>query len=80
MLVKCKYCESCFNVEPTDDNYKFENRENDFLQNECLKIEKRIDKLKSRLDSKDVSSYQCMVIGNQISALQKIQNILENYI
>lgn len=79
MLVKCKYCDRSFNFEPEDDSLKFENSENEFLQNECLKLEKRIDKYKSDLHAGQ-PSWKQRDLEIKIRSLIKIRDILERYI
>lgn len=80
MLVECPYCKCNFNT--TEGNFeKFENRENEFLQNEILKFQKRLDKLKN-IDEQACYKSPCEMYNAkfQIPALTKIINILERYI
>lgn len=79
MQIKCKYCDRFFNFEPKDDSLKFENSENEFLQNECLKLEKRIDKYKNDLHAGQLSWKQ-RDLEIKIRSLIKIRDILERYI
>lgn len=79
MLVECKYCKRNFNVEPEDISLKFEGDENEFLQNECLKLEKRIDKYKNDL-STSKTAWKVRDLEIKIRSLTKIRDILERFI
>lgn len=79
MLVECKYCKSNFNVEPEDISLKFEGYENELLQNECLKLEKRIDKYKNDL-STNKTAWKVRDLEIKIRSLTKIRDILERFI
>lgn len=79
MLVECKYCKGNFNVEPEDISLKFEGDENEFLQNECLKLEKRIDKYKDDLRP-GLTAWKVRDLEIKIRSLIKIRDILERFI
>lgn len=78
--VKCKHCGSGLQVKSDDNLEKFEGDENEFLQNECLKLQKRLDKLQYKHDFEDLSSGQLEDVNMKISALKKIKDILERCI
>ncbi len=78
--VKCEHCGSTFNVKLDDRLEKFEGDENEFLQKECLKIQKRIEKLQYKHDFEDLSNWKLNNVNNQISALTKILDVLERCI
>ena len=69
-----------FNVKLDDNLEKFEGEENEFLQNECLKLQKRIDKLQYKHDFEDLSNWNLNKVNMQLSALTKIKDILERCI
>ncbi len=58
----------------------FTGEENEILQNECLKLQRRIDKLQYKHDYFDLTSGKLNEVNNQISALSKILDILERAI
>ncbi len=78
--VKCNHCGSAWHVKLDDNLEKFEGDENEFLQNECLKLQKRLDKLQYKHDFEDLSSGQLEDVNMKISALTKIKDILERCI
>lgn len=78
--VKCNHCGSAWHVELDDNLEKFEGDENEFLQNECLKLQKRIDRLQYKHDFEDLSNWNLNKVNMQLSALTKIKNILERCI
>lgn len=81
MLIQCKYCKRFIDTETVGKKKGFEDsRENEILQNECLKIQRRIDKLQQKHDFEDLTSWQLNDVNNRISALKKILDILENCI
>ena len=79
-LVKCSHCGNCewFDIDTKIE--KFESDENEFLQKECFKIQKRIDRLQYKHDFEDLSNWKLNDVNMQISALTKILNILECHI
>lgn len=79
-FVKCSHCGNCewFDIDVTIA--KFDHRENEILQKECLKLQKRIDKLQHKHDYEDLSNWKLNEVNEQISALTKIQEILEWHI
>ena len=53
MLIQCKYCKRFIDTETVEKKKGFEDpRENEILQNECLKIQRRIDKLQQNTISR----------------------------
>ena len=58
----------------------FTGEENEILQNECLKLKRRIEKLQYKHDYYDLSSWDLNVVNLKISALTKILDILERAI
>ena len=79
-FVKCSHCGNCewFDIDVTIA--KFDAEENEFLQNECFKIKKRIDKLQYKHDFEDLPSWKLDDVNMQLSALTKIKDILEHHI
>ncbi len=78
-FVKCSHCGNCEWFDIDVSIVKFDTDENEFLQNECFKIQKRIDKLQYKHDFEDLSSWQLENVNMQISALTKILEILEHH-
>lgn len=80
-FVKCKHCGNYEIIEIDTNIAKFDDmHENEFLQKECLKLKKRIDKLQYKHDHVDLNSWQLNNVNMQLSALIKIVDILEQYI
>ena len=81
MLIQCKYCKRFIDTDSEKKKNGFEEpRENEILQNECLKIQKRIDKLQQKHDFDDLTSWQLNETNRQLSVLRKILEVLEKEI
>lgn len=78
MLIRCPMCNKHF--EYNTNIKKFEGAENEFLQKECLKIIKKIDKLQNKHDYEDLPNWKLNEVNMQLSALSRIRDILEDYI
>lgn len=78
MIIRCPKCGKHFDFDTKIK--KFEGHENEFLQNECLKLTKRIDKLQYKHDFEDLANWKLNEVNMQISALSRIRDILEDYI
>lgn len=79
-FVKCPHCGNCQFVEIDTAITKFEGEENELLQNECLKLQKRIDKLQYKHDYEDLSNWKLNDVNNKLLVFTKIKDILEEYI
>lgn len=80
-FIKCKHCGNCEIIDIDTNIAKFcDGDENEFLQKECLKLKKRIDKLQYKHDYVELTSWQLRDVNMQLSALTKIVDILEQYI
>lgn len=79
-FVKCSHCGNCewFDIDVT--TAKFEHEENEILQKECFKLQKRIDKLQYKYDYENLSNWKLNAVNNQLSTLTKIKDILEHHI
>ncbi len=79
-FVKCSHCGSCewFDIDVTIA--KFVNIENEILQKECFKLQKRIDRLQYKHDYEDLPNWKLNAVNNQLSTLTKIKDILEHHI
>lgn len=81
MLIQCKYCKRFIDTDSEKKKKGFEDsRENEILQNECLKIQRRIDKLQQKHDFDDLTSWQLNEVNRQLSVLRKILEVLEKEI
>ena len=81
MLIQCKYCKRFIDTETVGKKKGFEDlRENEILQNECLKIQKRIDKLQQKHDFEDLTSLQLNEVNNKISVFKRMLEVLEEEI
>ena len=81
MLIQCKYCKRFIDTETVGKKKDFEDpRENEILQNECLKIQRRIDKLQQKHDFEDLTSWQLNEVNRQLSVLRKILEVLKKEI
>ena len=81
MLIQCKYCKRFVDTDSEKKKKGFEDsRENEILQNECLKIQRRIDKLQQKHDFDDLTSWQLNEVNRQLSVLRKILEVLEKEI
>lgn len=81
MLIQCKYCKRFIDTETVGKKKGFENpRGNEILQNECLKIQKRIDKLQQKHDFEDLTSWQLNEVNDKISVYTRMLEILEGEI
>lgn len=81
MLIQCKYCKRFIDTDSEKKKNGFEEpRENEILQNECLKIQKRIDKLQQKHDFNDLTSWQLNETNRQLRVLRRILEVLEKEI
>lgn len=81
MLIQCKYCKRFIDTDSEKKKNGFEEpRENEILQNECLKIQKRIDKLQQKHDFDDLTSWQLNETNRQLRVLRRILEVLEKEI
>nr|DAS78116.1 MAG TPA: protein of unknown function (DUF3797) [Caudoviricetes sp.] len=78
--VKCPHCGSGCMTDVEVSLVKFFPEENEILQNECLKLQKRIDKLQTKHDEGCLSNWQLNETNNKLSTLKKILDILEKHI
>ena len=78
MIIRCPKCNKFFEYDKKVK--KFEDEENEFIQNECLKLTRRIDRLQYKHDFEDLTSWKLNNVNMQISALLKMRDILEDYI
>jgi len=78
MIIRCPYCNRHF--QEKDIKEKFNYKENEILQNECFKLQKRIDKLEYKHDYEDLSSYRLNEVNIKLRTLKKILDILERQI
>lgn len=80
-FVKCKHCGNCEFIDIDISITKFNDiDENEYLQKECFKLQKRIDKLQYKHDFETMPNWKFENMNVQISALTKIKDILEQYI
>ena len=75
-FVKCPYCGSQQKMEIDATLAKFDPEESEILQKECFKILKRIEKLQYKHDFVDLPSWKLDEVNNQLSALNKMHDIL----
>ena len=76
-FVKCPHCGNSQKMEIDTTLEKFDSKEVEILQNECLKLFKRIEKLRYKHDYENLTNYQLYDVNLKISALTKIENVLE---
>lgn len=79
-FVKCPHCGSQQKIEIDATLAKFDHEETEILQKECFKIRKRIEKLQYKHDFEDLPNWKINDVNNQISALEKIENILSEHL
>lgn len=79
-----KRCPFCKKILPDflqeEKKIKFTSRENEILQNECLKIQRRIDKLQYKHDYEDLTSWQLNEVNYKLSVLKRMLEVLEEEI
>lgn len=79
-FVKCPYCGNQQKIVIDSTLTTFTPAESEFLQNECLKILKKIKKLQHKHDFEVKLGWKLNYIKNQISTLQKIHDILTEHL
>lgn len=79
-FVKCPHCGNQHKIEIDETLAKFNHHESEILQKECFKIFKRIEKLQHKYDFEDLPNWKLNDVNNQISALEKIENILSEHL
>lgn len=78
--VKCPHCGSGCMTDVEISLVKFYPEENEVLQKECLRLQKRIDNLQLKHDEGYLSNWQLEETNNKLSTLKKILDILENHL
>nr|DAF63908.1 MAG TPA: protein of unknown function (DUF3797) [Siphoviridae sp. ctgn638] len=78
--VKCPHCGSGCMTDVEISLVKFEHKENEILQKECLKLKNRIDKLQTKHDDGYLTNWQLNETNDKLSTLKKILEVLEQYI
>lgn len=79
-FVKCPHCGNQQKMVIDTKLAKFFPEESEILQKECLKILKRIQKLQYKHDFEDLPNWKLNNINNQLATLQKIHDILTEYL
>lgn len=81
MLIQCKYCKRFIDTETVGKKKGFEDpRENEILQNECLKLQRRIEKLQYKHDYENLTNWQLNEVNDKISVYTRMLEILEGEI
>lgn len=79
-----KRCPFCKRILPDylkeEKKQEFSSRENEILQNECLKLQRRIDKLQYKHDYDDLTSWQLNEVNDKISVFKRMLEVLEDEI
>lgn len=79
-FVKCPHCGNQQKIEIDTNLAKFLPEESEILQNECLKLFKRIEKLQYKHDFEDLSNWKLYNVNNQLATLQKMHDILVEFL
>lgn len=79
-----KRCPFCNRILPDilqgEKKIKLTSRENEILQNECLKLQRRIDKLEYKHDYDNLTSWQLNEVNDKISVYKRMLEVLEGEI
>lgn len=81
MAVKrCPFCNRILPDFLQEEKHTYTSRENEILQNECLKLQRRIDKLEYKHDYEDLTSWQLNEVNDKISVYKRMLEVLEGEI
>ena len=79
-----KRCPFCNKILPDflkeEQKIKLTSRENEILQNECLKLQRRIEKLQYKHDYENLTNWQLNEVNDKISVYKRILELLEGEI
>ena len=79
-----KRCPHCQKILPDflkeEKSIKFTSRENKILQNECLKLHRKIEKLQYKHDYENLTNWQLNEVNDKISVFSRMLEILEREI
>lgn len=81
MVKRCPFCKKILpDLIKKENKIKLTSRENEILQNECLKLKRRIEKLQYKHDFEDLPSWKLGDVNNQLSVLDRMLEVLEKEI
>ena len=79
-----KRCPFCNRILPDflqdEKKQNLTSRENEILQNECLKLKRRIEKLEYKHDYEDLTSWQLNEVNDKVSVFKRMLEVLEGEI
>lgn len=78
-IIRCPYCQRVIN-SPKSEKRSYTPDESEILQNECLKLRRRIEKLQYKHDFEDLPSWKLNDVNNQLSVLKRMLEVLEEEI
>lgn len=77
---RCPFCKRILPDFIQEEKTKLTSRENEILQNECLKLQRRIDKLQYKHDYENLTSWQLNEVNDKISVFKRMLEVLEEEI
>ena len=77
---RCPFCNRILPDFIKEEKIELTSRENEILQNECLKLQRRIDKLEYKHDYEDLTSWQLNEVNDKISVYKRMLEVLEGEI
>ena len=77
---RCPFCNRILPDFIKEEKIELTSRENEILQNECLKLQRQIDKLEYKHDYEDLTSWQLNEVNDKISVYKRMLEVLEGEI